>query len=209
MQGVKVLRDGRRYTLREAFTSPSITKLDTIGWVQNHYTDFSVIYQFFNKNKPLNNFKMEPLSSMVENIYALEYEGNHFKIVKRLYSLAKLLDKKEAMDRLTTLLNSDLGRLYVITSDVGTLLELIRQRPTFPSHYRTVLASIRQRIETQPEGLKGVISPLSLAEQTKDPRVAVEALESLEKRLKEILNSNTPKLISIRNASRIISEASA
>jgi len=61
-----VLRDGRHYTLQQGILSPAVVKLDTIGFILgNQYTDFSVIYQFYNKGKVLNNFELDPLRTLV------------------------------------------------------------------------------------------------------------------------------------------------
>ena len=126
LAGKKTLRDGSIMTLEEAFSSPIISKMDVIGLVQNNrYTDFSVIYEFHNRGKTLNPDKVDIVKSLKENIIAYEKDGNYFKAMKRKFALAKYQGNNKEVERLTPILNSDLGRLYHIIGDIGTLETLI------------------------------------------------------------------------------------
>jgi hypothetical protein len=126
LRGVKKLRDGRDYTLEEAFHSPTITKLDVIGLISNNrYTDFSIIYQFMNNGAVLNPDVIDVEQSLKENIIAYKLKGDIFKTLKREYALAKYNEDLKRVAELTTVLNSDLGRLYQIVSDIGTLIGLL------------------------------------------------------------------------------------
>lgn len=132
-KGQKRLSDGRTFTLQDAFSSPGISKLDTIALVENNrYTDFSVIYQFKNDGEYLNYERIDFVQSVKENIIALEEEGNPFKILKRKFSLAKHFNKKEDLKRFGIILNSDLGRLYVVLGDIGTLITLLQDHTRVP-----------------------------------------------------------------------------
>jgi hypothetical protein len=133
LQGSKVLRDKKRYTLEEAFSSHSMTKLDVIGFIENsRFTDFSIIYEFFNKGKALNDFPLNVAQSLNEDIVYYKAHGNHFKVLKRMLALAKLNKDSTAVNELIPILNSDLGRLYLISSDVGTLIELFENERKVP-----------------------------------------------------------------------------
>jgi len=133
IHGSKVLRDKKRYTLEEAFSSPSLTKLDVIGFIENNrFTDFSIIYEFFNKGKALNNFPLNVGQSLKEDVIYYKAHGNHFKVLKRMLAIAKLNKDSDAVNKLIPILNSDLGRLYLIISDVGTLIELLENERKVP-----------------------------------------------------------------------------
>ncbi len=132
LQGSKVVR-GRRFTLQEAFSSPVITKLDTIGMVQNNkYTDFSIIYEFHNGDKVLNPSFEDIGKSLSEDIIFYKNENNPFKVLKREFALAKFRGDNETIKKLTPILNSDLGRLYSMLSDVGTMIDLLEQKQNVP-----------------------------------------------------------------------------
>jgi hypothetical protein len=123
--GHKRLQDGRKFTLEEAFQSPIITKLDVISWVQNNrFTDFSMIYQFKNNNTLLNPGMGDIDTSIRENIFMLYHEGNYFKMAKRMFALAKYNSYTNILEKLSPLFNGDVGRLYMVYGDIGTLLSL-------------------------------------------------------------------------------------
>jgi hypothetical protein len=129
----KKLRGGTSITLEQAFHSPGLTKLDVIGLVGgNRFTDFSMIYTFKCNGKILNPEPIVIKNSLEESILAYKAEGNYFKVLKRLFALAKLLHDEKTLIELTPILNSDLGRLYHIVSDIGTLITLLESYPNAP-----------------------------------------------------------------------------
>jgi len=128
LEGKKRLKDGRIYTLQDGFSSHAITKVDVVAWVQNNrYTEFAMIYFLFNHGKALNPVKFDYEDSLKESILYYESEGMYFKVLKRQFSLAKFKDDKTQMEKLTEILNSDLGRLYHIVSDIRTLEFLLEE----------------------------------------------------------------------------------
>lgn len=138
----KALRGGGHITLEQAFTTNGITKLDVIGLVSNNrFTDFSVIYEFRCNGKVLNPEPVEIRASLEESILAYLAEGNYFKVLKRIFALSKLLNDTKALEKLTPILNSDLGRLYHIVGDIGTLVSLLDE------HKQVPLALVRFEID--------------------------------------------------------------
>lgn len=126
LKGKKTLRDGSTYTLQEAFSSPTITKLDVIALVDKRYTEFSIIYEFHNNSTILNqDASPDPEKSLKESIKAYQEEGNLFKVIKRKFSLAKLKNKKSDIKKFSAILNSETGKLYTLYSDVKTLGDLM------------------------------------------------------------------------------------
>ena len=133
LKGHKTLRDGRNYTLQDAFHSPSLTKLDTIGLVENNrYTDFSMIYEFEYKGKTLNPVFEDINHSLKEDIYYYKHTGKPFKALKREFALSRNNGDHTKLEHLTEILNSDLGRLYALVSDVGTLITLLEDHTKVP-----------------------------------------------------------------------------
>jgi predicted DNA-binding transcriptional regulator len=129
LEGEKRLKDGRTYTLQDGFSSHGITKVDVVAWVQNNrYTEFAMIYFAFNNGKALNSVKFDYEDSLKESILYYASEGMYFKVLKRQFSLAKFKDDKAQMEKLTEILNSDLGRLYHIVSDIRTLEFLLEEQ---------------------------------------------------------------------------------
>jgi hypothetical protein len=150
LRNAKVLRDKRTMTLEQAFSSPTISKMDVIGLVQrNRFTDFSVIYEFRNNGKVLNPDKIDIGQSLKEAILAYSAEGNWFKVLKRRYALAKYLNDVDTVKKLTPFLNSDLGRLYHIVGDIGTLTNLLDNFSGVPMDIvRYEIDQFRNRLST-------------------------------------------------------------
>ena len=122
LKGSKLLRDGRTYTLAEAFQSPTITKLDVISWVAgSRFTDFSVIYEFVLNGKLIYSGRKDVEQALKENILQLYHDKNYFKMAKRLFALARVKGSYPLLTALSPLFNGDLGRLYMVYGDLGTL----------------------------------------------------------------------------------------
>jgi hypothetical protein len=126
LAGQKTLVDGTTYTLEEAFNSPTISKLDVIAFVQNNkYTEFSMLYQFEVGGKVLNPDNIGIEDSLREDILYYTAENKPFKVLKRQFALAKFKHNNYLLKKLTPVLNSDLGRLYSLSSDIGVLIDLL------------------------------------------------------------------------------------
>jgi len=203
LAGYKILRDGRKYTLEEAFHSPTITKVDVIALVQqNRFTDFSVIYEFSNNGKALNPDVVDANKSLKEDIAYFTLSGNYFKAIKRQFALAKFKDDAATMKRLTGILNSDLGRIYHILGDVETLLALLEDKqPPLPV-IRYELEQFKSRMSnvyTLPSFIKDqhhMIGVIESALKTPKKETLKARLEEIQKALEKHLNDGAKKAMS-------------
>ena len=186
---------GRTVTLAEAIHTPTIAKVDAVALVQNNrYTDFSVIYFFFARGKPLNDVDMNVEKGLKENILYYSKKGNWFKCAKRMFALAKSRKDVETMRVLTELFNSDAGRIYQISGDIGTLLFLLENVDSLSEERIDFeLSGFRQRMGniTLPEFLKeeaGVLEELVKLEDMKlNKKKFINKLEDLQELLDVIL----------------------
>ena len=175
LKGSKQLRDGRTYTLEEAFGSPTITKLDVIALIQGRYTELSVIYEFHNGTEVLNPASMEPEGSLKDDILLLKSEGNLFKVLKRKFALAKLKNNIPLIEKYNTILNSDLGKLYIVYSDVKTLADLLEDQSVPKSKIADAIDGFKTRlarIYSLEEYLKtesAILSKLDTATKASNP----------------------------------------
>jgi len=143
LHGSVVLRDGRRFTLQDAFQNGR-TKIDVVALVGSRFTDFSCIYLFEGKEGVYN--PMGP-DTIKEDLLSYALSGNFFKVAKRMFSIAARLRRKGDLLKLNELLNSDLGLLYSILSDINTLLFLLEEEKNVPMQkIRNELDSFRSRI---------------------------------------------------------------
>lgn len=148
--GSKTLADGRTFTLADGFSSPGITKLDIIALVQNsRYTEFSIIYKFSNNGKVLNPEPVDFQKAVKESILYYKLKNHPFKVLKREFSLARVEKDETQLKRLHRLLDSDLGKLYLVLSDIGTLITLLRDHTNVPlDKVRFELDQFRGRLST-------------------------------------------------------------
>ena len=120
------LRDGSKVTLEQTFQQPAISKMDVIALVQNsRFTDFSAIYEFRCNGKTLNPDPIDIQTSLAADILYYSGKGKYFKAIKRTFALAKFQNDLPLIEKLTPVLNSDLGILYRVAGDIGTLLNLL------------------------------------------------------------------------------------
>jgi hypothetical protein len=202
LAGEKTLTGGRTFTLQEAFNSPAISKVDVIGLVQNNkYTDFSMIYEFHNKGKVLNPDFRPIEQTLKEDILVYKNDGNAFKVLKRMYSLAKFKNQKDKIKKLTVILNSDLGRLYSLSSDVATLIQLLDEEKAVPlDKLRYELDQFKARmanIYSLPDFLKAehdLIGDLNAAMKMTNKTQLKNRLIQIEETMRKVLNKNTPKV---------------
>jgi hypothetical protein len=170
LKGHKTLIDGRKFTLEEAFQTPTITKMDVVSWVQNsRFTDFSLIYQFKHSGTILNPGMRDIETSIRENIYLLKHEGNYFKMAKRMFALARFKKYVRQLHILSAMFNGDLGRLYHVYGDIGTLLSLIENTGQLPY----------ARIEFEIDQFKGRLSNIGLPKYLSDEDKLFKMIDEL------------------------------
>jgi hypothetical protein len=201
MEGHKRLRDGRQFTLEEAFSSPTITKMDVISYVQNNrYTDFSMLYYFRNNGKHLNPDPYDFVDSIKENILYFTKKGNWFKVLKRKFALAKFERDASTITKLTPILNSDLGRIYHVLGDIGTLIHLLEDERPDPKSVKFEIDQFKARLAnvyTLSDYLKEEHTILGeIASALKDPKqdTLLAKLRTMEDRLQRILDENTKRM---------------
>jgi hypothetical protein len=123
VEGYKELRDQKPIWLEDAFKTKGITKLDLIAWVNNKYTEFSNIVLWTNRSGKPYAYIPALKKGLMEDILLFQCEKNYVKLAKRMLSLAKQYKDTDIVDKLTTILNSPLGKLYMLTADLEVLDE--------------------------------------------------------------------------------------
>jgi hypothetical protein len=196
LKGEKRLVDGRKYTLEEAVQSHTMTKMDVISWVQNNrFTDFSCIYIFKNNGTILNS-PLDPNAeaSIRDNMYVLKSQGNYFKMAKRMFALARIQNKRRIIEGLSPMFNGDLGRMYHVYGDIGTLESLFEMKEDVP--YSALKLEIDQ--------FKGRLSNVGVYGFLKNEEKILKDIEKAESKasMEKVLGELKAKLYEImtRNA---------
>jgi hypothetical protein len=205
LKGSKKLIDGSTYTLKDGFLSKSMFKLDVISWVNgNHFSDFSIIYQFMVKGQAINGLPLDNesiIKSVKDDIVYYLHKKNYFKMCKRLFILAKMTNDTLLIEFLTNLFNGDLGRIYVLYGDVSTLENLVENDANIPfDKIEFEIDQFRQRLSniTFPEYFKkrtrifDIIEHLENIESHNRPKM-IKELKNMKKYLEELLSEQTKK----------------
>ena len=199
MIGYKRLLDGRRFTLEEAFTTPTIVKLDVVSWVQNsRFTDFSMIYEFVNNGVILNPSLRDFEDSVIENIYVLHSQKQYYKMAKRIFALAKFNRNTEALKVLSPLFNGDLGRLYIVYGDIGTIESMFETEKYLPyskmefefDQFKGRLSniSLQKYIDQEDRIFKDIDELVTISKVASNKQKILSILGSIKKRLLELLS---------------------
>jgi hypothetical protein len=198
-RGYCTLRTGKRFTLAEAIQTPAVAKVDAVSLVQkNRFTDFSILYQFVWKGTVLNNVKMDPVHEIKKNIALYAATGDTYKMAKRIYALEKNSDGP-IVQKLNAMFNGDLGRLYSIISDIGSMLFLLENESSVPlEKIRYEVGQFRARLgnifETDRVNTERILMDI-LSLETADRSRLRKGLERLDERLRKELNTNASRTL--------------
>jgi len=193
LRGKKTIRDGTVMYLEEAFNSPTITKLDVISLVDSRYTELSIIYQFKNHNKVLNPSDEDVEQSLKDSIKLYEAEGNRFKVIKRKFSLAKLMDSPD-LKKFYDIINSEAGKIYVVYSDVKTLIDLLENHSIPRSVVQEAINGFKARLSrvySHDYHLRTSIPLLSDLTKASTSANPLPILRNTEAQLLKLLNEQT------------------
>ena len=139
----KILPPNRKYTLFEALHDETMVKIDVYQLYNGKYVEYSNFFILFYEesrgqytliNLPANYFDIIEISLQKE-IEKFMFSTNFlkpFKGIKRMFSLARILNDQKILEKLLPLLNGDCGLLYQIISEfdlIATMLENITNPP--------------------------------------------------------------------------------
>jgi hypothetical protein len=119
--------------------------------------------------------------------------------LKRTFTLAKFFKNEHALETLLPILNSDLGRLYQIVGDVGTLIEMLsRPSPPLP-RIKEAMDELKSRLGSI-YSLKDVLreehtilGELNALGKMTNSKTIMLRLERIKDTLQRNLNTNTRK----------------
>jgi hypothetical protein len=122
LKGYLKLRNGNTISLYDALASSGITKVDVISFVNGKYHEFSNIIIWEGHTR------LDEIADSIR-LSVIEYmnEGNYWKVLKRIFSLSKLVGDSKTENKALDILNSKLGYLYTIISDLE-IMESLRER---------------------------------------------------------------------------------
>ena len=211
--GYLTLRNFRIVKLEEALGMPAMTKLDVVVYLRsNRYTDVSIIYQFMNNKHVLNKEeanapKKEEYGIKSDILYYLN-TGFYFKVCKRMFTLLRMAGNSIDSIKVNNILNdSQVGILYTVYCDIGTILYILEDTPELPlqrieaevDQFKNKLSNIYkvpQYLDNEPE-IFHIIDRISDAKTTNKRHELIAELTKLSDLLYTALNSYTLKLMKV------------
>ena len=193
----KILRNGQVITLEEAFQN-GLTKVDCVRFIENRFIEISCIYEFQHNGVPLNKVNIN-ISQSLQNDILLYKDTNPFKALKRKFTLAKFENDTATVNKLIPLLNKDISILYLVSADIGTIINLLEdsnvpirliklELRNFVSRLNNVYIHKHSKIY---DSLVKIIDKIA-----REPdKGMIEGLEAIKDRLDDIVRSETITLI--------------
>jgi hypothetical protein len=189
LAGVKKVR-GLTISLEDAIASGGLIKLDVIKDT-DRFTEISMIYTM-KLNGKQRKVGQNLIESLEDDIVYFD-KRNAFKALKRAFSLAKVTKNTSELEFLVPLLNSDLGRLYNIISNVDTILLLLEQ-PDVP------IDDVHENLDEIKARMGNIYSLKEFLDVETNILGALETMKKMSaKRLKPALLSLTTSLQTILN----------
>jgi hypothetical protein len=199
LEGALLYR-GEVFRIEDALQTGGLVKLDAIADVNDRFVEFSVIYNIFVNRKKITPSPPNLAQSVQEDITYYS-KTNPFKAIKRTFTLAKFFKNEAALKALLPILNSDLGRLYQIVGDIGTLVDMLG-RPSSPlKRIKDAMDELKARLGTiyslkdvlrEEHSILGDINALVKMTNTKTIKMR---LERIKDRLQRNLDTNTLKQV--------------
>lgn len=190
LAGVKKVR-GLTISLEDAIASGGLIKLDVIKDTDK-FTEITMIYTLKLNGKQVTKVSENLIKSLEDDIVYFD-KRNPFKALKRAFSLAKATKNTSEIEFLVPLLNSDLGRLYNIVSNLDTILLLLEQ-PDVP------IAAVHENLDEIKARMGNIYSLKEFLDVETNILGALETMKKMSaKRLKPALLSLSRSLQTILN----------
>lgn len=232
LKGYKILNNDVKYLFTDALKDKTMVKIDIWSYVDNKYVEITnyFVLQYIDDNgntKFVNINDVDIIVSLKEEVfkYTTKMYYKPFKMVKRMFSIARLTGDNSMLKTLTPLIQSSSGALYQIVSEIDTVMNMIKHLNSPPmqtifkqiDNFKYRISNITD-IDINEKYLYKTIDDIISGDLTND--VVVEELEQMKYYLNDIINDNTisylkeyrvypppPKYMSSANGGSIFSEA--
>jgi len=168
------VKDFSRSAFMEALQKGSgeldFIKLDYVIYLDNYFTECSVIYSFVKPESV-----SDPLKPLEEEVAEYKKDGNLFKAYKRQFSIYNIQGDKEKMVHLTRLFNSPIGKLYAQNSNLKAIKLLLE-------HYKDEDTKKRAIINLKDIGVSPHLATIDEIIKDNDEKIQQETLRFFSKR---------------------------
>lgn len=134
LKGYKILPGGYRVDLERALMDQTIVKLDIWAPIEGRYVEVSnfliiEVEEPDGTTYPLNGLQPDYIESIKGDVdtYFNKDNLNAFKATKRMLLLAIAYKDEEMIKHIVPLVNSNIGLLYQIVSDLNTIVDMVEK----------------------------------------------------------------------------------
>ncbi len=147
LQGYKNLR-GTKIMLADTIKDESsMTKIDTIQWIdtENRLIELTNYFKVSNSKEGFD--AKDYAASLQQDIIKTYYNGNLFKMCKRMISYSLLKKDARTVKKVYQIINSGLGIMYQVIADIKTILYLKENVKEVPeSKIAIMIDGFKQRL---------------------------------------------------------------
>jgi len=201
MEGYKIV-NGKKKTIEDALDDGAVIKLDILAYIDGEFVDLNNLFELYVGNRQLSIKDSKILSNINKDIIHYYEDKNYIKMLKRIFSIAKIKKDKKIIEKITEILNSGVGRGYEVMSNIDNIYELIN------ALNENKLNDLRPKIEGYIQILKDKLGniyefdiPLSFFKEfdkisnLKNFNLMLSRLLNLQKKLKELINKEALRMI--------------
>ena len=99
----------------------SVIKIDVVAYIGAQFIPFSNVFDFrHNNGKGINREEetRDSVNSLMDDVLHLRDKGKWWKVLKRFFVIAQVQKKKQAVNKLLKVFNTDLGMLAQLQSQL-------------------------------------------------------------------------------------------
>lgn len=196
--GAKIEDD---YLLSDAVMQKSLCKVDMIAQLYGRYVEVSMIYAISIDGVPQNYTKMTTqmiVDSIKHDVTKQLEKNDYFKAIKRVYSIAKLINDTNVMAIVVPLLQSNVSKLATIASLLNTIGLMAKQNIPV-SHevankeisYMLYQLSSVQDIDFDRAKITEWMGLLVTSIKEDDAVITIDGINTITSYIKEITNRET------------------
>ena len=202
-RGYKELSRGRKKTFDDAIDDKVIVKIDVVAYINGKFVEFSNLWEFYSGKRSINLATTNIVESVKEDIRLYHKNKNWIKMLKRIFVLARLRKDIGVIEKLTQIMNSNIGLLYKIRADFGTIALVLEKGYKVPverihdaiQQLKAQLANVYQfRVGGELE-YANILKLIEKITTTKKLDEIQKGLEDLDEHLLRIVNQQTEKWI--------------
>lgn len=205
LKGYKILPGNRKKLLKDALEDKTKLKVDVWAPINGRYiesTNFIILVEEDKDgNQKLINYDCVDIPSDLRleiDKLSHKYYFKPFKMVKRMWALARLIKDNDMLEILTPLLGSNIGVFYQISSEIETLILMLETLKKPPlefmmkqiDEFKARLAYVNDIPFDEPL-VDELIDSITKYYKKLDKEKLIELLEHTKMYFKDIINKNT------------------